>query len=535
MGLDDISIKWQLLALCVLLVLVPAVVLGYLSYAEVKKTTIAQVEDGLRENVEIMHDDIEATVERALEEENVSAAEAGAYLLPMLDNYAEISIGKTGYLYVLDAHGTYVLSLDRKRDGENIIDTKDSSGRFFIRDMIAQAQAAPHGQSVVMYYLWQNVGETAPRSKVAAFAHIEDLGWTIGSSAYVDDFLDGVNRTRTITLIVCILAVIIGSFIAYLFASRFSRRITTVSGAMDQVAQGNLAMRVDQSHGSDELTKMAVSFNAMAESVKGLIMSILKNTNNVAAGAESLSAAAEEVNASVEQVSSTIQEIAKGAQDLSKNSSSAAEKGKLTETSARSGSQAASNVNTQIVQISKSTKEGAEKVAGLSTKSKRIGDIVETINAISEQTNLLALNAAIEAARAGDAGRGFAVVADEVRKLAEESKKATGMISELIESIQEEISGSVAMMNTNVGQVDQSTKSVIEALAAFEEIPLLVNQVNKSVTEISAVAEENAAGAEEVSASVEQVTSTMQEVALTAQKLAQSANELKTLVAKFKV
>ncbi|MCK7494879.1 MAG: methyl-accepting chemotaxis protein [Comamonadaceae bacterium] len=63
--------------------------------------------------------------------------------------------------------------------------------------------------------------------------------------------------------------------------------------------------------------------------------------------------------------------------------------------------------------VQKVTTTMAEIEAG----SRRIADIVGTIDAIAFQTNILALNAAVEAARAGEQGRGFAVVAGEVRAL----------------------------------------------------------------------------------------------------------------------
>src|SRR5260370_4878065 len=78
----------------------------------------------------------------------------------------------------------------------------------------------------------------------------------------------------------------------------------------------------------------------------------------------------------------------------------------------------------------------AENIVSLSERTQAIGEIISTVNDLAEQTNLLALNAAIEAARAGEHGRGFAVVAGEGKGLAEESKKATAQVRQILGEIQ---------------------------------------------------------------------------------------------------
>src|SRR5207249_7732597 len=98
----------------------------------------------------------------------------------------------------------------------------------------------------------------------------------------------------------------------------------------------------------------------------------------------------------------------------------------------------------------------AANILALAEQAQAIGEIIATVNDIAEQTNLLALNAAIEASRAGEHGRGFSVVASEVKALADQSKKATGQVRQILGEIQK-------ATNTAVLSTEEVTKGVAAA------------------------------------------------------------------------
>ena len=97
-----------------------------------------------------------------------------------------VRFGETGYAYVLDATpgkslGTLVVH--PAKEGQNVLDSKDASGRTFIRDILERKQG-------VIHYPWVNaeLNEQAPRDKVVAFDTYPDLNWVIAGGTYVDEF-----------------------------------------------------------------------------------------------------------------------------------------------------------------------------------------------------------------------------------------------------------------------------------------------------------------------------------------------------------
>jgi len=110
----------------------------------------------------------------------------------------DITVGRTGYAYVLggsgEQKGRYIISWRGLRDGENIYDSQDASGKHFIRSIIEKAKRTKNGDCQLTTYAWRNPGEESPRRKVVAATYFEPWDWVIGVGTYEDDFQDAIAR-----------------------------------------------------------------------------------------------------------------------------------------------------------------------------------------------------------------------------------------------------------------------------------------------------------------------------------------------------
>ncbi|GAE28869.1 methyl-accepting chemotaxis protein [Alkalihalobacillus hemicellulosilyticus] len=379
------------------------------------------------------------------------------------------------------------------------------------------------------------------------------------------------------TIITTVVAIMIGLACMVFFLNRFVSTITRVNEQMGKIAEGDLTGEKLASNGNDELAELSQSVNNMQSDLTLIVDGVKGATNHVDTQSKQLTQFAVEVKEGSEQIAATIEELSSGVERQASSATDVVERmsqfnqdiheatkdgeevthhshivRKLTE----EGSLYMSRTVEQMKQIDRVVSDAVKKVRGLDEKSQEISTLVQVIKDVSEQTNLLALNAAIEAARAGEQGKGFAVVADEVRKLAEQVTGSVEDITSIVSTVQLESNdvaraledgyqtvneGTTEIERTN-GTFKQMNESITQMVAKMEAIAeklhLLTensNEVGTFIEDIAAISEQSAAGIEEVSASAEQSSGAMEEVTRSADELAKLANDLKEQMNRFKL
>jgi methyl-accepting chemotaxis protein len=296
--------------------------------------------------------------------------------------------------------------------------------------------------------------------------------------------------------------------------------VASIGAGLDHLAKGDLTHRVT-SELTGSFAKLKEDFNVAMTRMQDTLKNVLSSTGQITTGAGEISQAADDLSRRTEQQAASLEQTAAALEEITATVKKTASNAKEARTSVTSAQQAAeaggSVVNTAITAMD-----------GIANSSKQITDIIGVIDEIAFQTNLLALNAGVEAARAGDAGRGFAVVASEVRALAQRSSEAAKQIKTLI--------------NASGQQVQSGVKLVGESGAALRKIMDQVQQINALVSEMAQAAEQQSTGIEEVNSAVAQMDQvTQQNAAMVEQSTAASRNlasetqQLQSLVGFFNV
>ncbi|MBV5297642.1 MAG: cache domain-containing protein [Rhodoferax sp.] len=162
----------------------------------------------------------------------------------------DLRFGETGYPYLMDAQGT--LLVHPSMEGKNILQSRDSSGREFIREMVEKKNGR-------IIYPWQNPDESVAREKLVVFRYIPEMDWIIASSSYLEEFNRATDQFAWIMGGALLLSLLLAGAATFAISRSLTRPLMNLTARVSHVGNGSLELLPVDS--ADEVGELAATIN----------------------------------------------------------------------------------------------------------------------------------------------------------------------------------------------------------------------------------------------------------------------------------
>jgi len=257
--------------------------------------------------------------------------------------------------------------------------------------------------------------------------------------------------------------------------------------------------------------------------------------NEILTTATEVSTGATETATSVAETTTTIEEVRQTSQLANKKAIKVLENSQKASEVAENGKAAVMKTIEGMDRIKSQMDLIAASIVQLADQSRVIGDITTTVTDLADQSNLLAVNAAIEAAKAGEQGRGFAVVAQEIRSLAEQSKKSTSQVKDILNEVQKSVSHAVMATEQGSKAVESGSALANESGEVIELLAETVEEAAQSALQISSSTNEQMAGMDQIVPAMENIKQASEQNVIGTRQTQTVATNLSKLGETFKM
>lgn len=346
------------------------------------------------------------------------------------------------------------------------------------------------------------------------------------------------------------LSIVISVVIVIILTLGISMPLSLSVNAANRIASGDLTVDLSSAgKRDDEIGVMIQAFIKMIKTLRDQMQGIKEGVNTLASSSSEILASTTQIAAgtaetatSINETTATVEEVRQAAQLSSEKAKNVSDSAQNTVQVTKTGQKAVEGTISGMNHIREQMESIANTIVGLSEQSQLIGGIIASVNDIADQSNLLAVNAAIEASKAGELGKGFTVVAQEIKSLAEQSKKATAQVRNILSDIQKATTAAVMATEQGSNAVEAGVRQSMEAGESIRVLAESSNEALQATTQIAASSQQQVVGMDQIGLAMENINQagtenaiSMKQAETTAKDLHELGLKLKQIVEQYKI
>lgn len=166
------------------------------------------------------------------------------------ESVLSIRFGETGYCYVMDTKGNFVI---HPKLAGNVYNFGYSGWSALFKQICDRKNGK-------IIYDWKNPGEHEVRKKLALFEYLPEFDWIVVSSSYLDEFNAPLKAIRYTTILTVALTLLPVLLLTLWMSRSITRPLQALTERFSAGIDGSLAVRVDI-RSRDEIGRLAGYFN----------------------------------------------------------------------------------------------------------------------------------------------------------------------------------------------------------------------------------------------------------------------------------